>query len=131
MFRRRPPVTRTPWLRRDQWDLFCSVYAGDDLPPSYGAWLETNQQALLDMATAGIQVRRVTIDVEQLIAWCKQRGRPVDPLSMMLFSGVVDGSGEDPSDPAPDPSSFEKIAELEPPAEGLPRISFYSQRLRN
>jgi hypothetical protein len=88
---------RTPWLKRDQWSRFCEVFAGEDkLPPSYEVWLEDSQRAAVDMTMAGFAVRRVEIDVEDLVAWCAAEDRIVDPVAMMLFASAVDT--EDPQE---------------------------------
>ncbi len=93
-------VTRTPWLRRDQWELFCRVYADKQhLPRSYDDWLQLNQRGVIEMSAAGFKVRRVEIDVEQLIEWCRRHNRPVDSMAMMEFSTEVDPEtppGENP-----------------------------------
>lgn len=91
-----PPVV-VPWLRRDQWYRFCEVFAGEDpLPSSYDEWLEDNQVAASGTCMNGAKVRRVEIDVEGLVAWCKAQNRVVDPLSMMLFASAVAYSHDHP-----------------------------------
>jgi len=107
-----PTPTRTPWLRRDQWDLFRRVFAGDDeLPASYDEWLRGSQDAVLQWTAAGFHIKRVEIDVEQLVAWCRRQRRPVDALAMMLFSGEVDLAGSSTDLPDSPPARFMKRTE--------------------
>lgn len=92
-------TARTPWLRRDQWELFRSVFAGDDeLPASYDEWLHQSQGSVIRMTAAGFRVKRIEIDVEELVAWCRRNRRPVDVLAMMLFSCEVERRESPPLD---------------------------------
>jgi hypothetical protein len=82
-----PHTTFTPWLRRDQWALLCSVYADpDELPPSYDDWLRDAQGGLVAFTEAGYNVQRVDVDVEQWTLWCRRHRRRLDAAALMHFS---------------------------------------------
>jgi hypothetical protein len=86
------PPARTPWLRRDQWTLFCSVYDDPhELPASYDDWLRDAQSAAIVFAEAGFAVERVDVDLNELIAWCRRRRQRLDALAMTQFVSVPGG----------------------------------------
>ena len=79
--------TFTPWLRRDQWALLCSVYAdSNELPASYDAWLRDAQDGCIAFMQAGYIVHRVDVDLKQLMTWCERHGRRLDAQAMMYYS---------------------------------------------
>ena len=52
---------------------------------SYEAWLAGAQKTLLDLAIAGVAARRVSVDIEALVRWCRAEGRPVDSAARAAF----------------------------------------------
>jgi hypothetical protein len=80
-------TTFTPWLRRDQWACFCSVYADpSELPASYDDWLRDAQGGLVAFTQAGYDVQRVDVDLEQLMCWCRRRRLRLDAKALMQFA---------------------------------------------
>ena len=72
-------VSGIAWYRREQWSRLREVSADRDrLEDSYDNWLEIAQKAILDTTHTALSPRRVDIDVEDLVAWCRAAGRPVD-----------------------------------------------------
>ena len=72
-------VTGVAWYRREDWSRLREI-ASDrtNLDDSYEAWLAGAQKTLLDLAIAGVAARRVSVDIEALVRWCRAEGRPVD-----------------------------------------------------
>jgi len=70
-------VTGVAWYRREDWSLLREI-ASDrtKLDDSYEAWLAGAQKTLLELAVAGVAARRVNVDVEALVRWCRAEGRP-------------------------------------------------------
>lgn len=67
------------WYRRDQWSLLKSASAdAEDLEETYDEWLEYAQRHFKDIWDAGIDLHKVDVDVEDLIAWCQEHNRPLD-----------------------------------------------------
>ena len=52
---------------------------------SYEAWLAGAQKTLLDLTIAGVAARRVSVDIEALVRWCRAEGRPVDSAARAAF----------------------------------------------
>jgi hypothetical protein len=78
----RPVTTGIAWYRREQWARLREI--SDDtekLEDTYEEWLELATRALRDMRRLGMNVRKVDVDVEDLLGWCNEQGRPVDPSS--------------------------------------------------
>jgi hypothetical protein len=80
-------TTVTPWLRRDQWDRFCSVYADrHELPASYDEWLHSAQRSFVAFTQAGFDVRRVDVDLDLLISWCRRHRKRLDAKALTYFA---------------------------------------------
>ena len=79
-------VTGVAWYRREDWSRLREI-ASDrtNLDDSYEAWLAGAQKTLLDLAIAGVAARRVSVDVEALVRWCRAEGRPVDSAARAAF----------------------------------------------
>jgi len=79
-------VTGVAWYRREDWSRLREI-ASDrtNLDDSYEAWLAGAQKTLLDLAVAGVAARRVSVDIEALVRWCRAEGRPVDGAARAAF----------------------------------------------
>ena len=79
-------VTGVAWYRREDWSRLREI-ASDrtNLDDSYEAWLAGAQKTLLGLAVAGVAARRVSVDVEALVRWCRAEGRPVDSAARAAF----------------------------------------------
>ena len=79
-------VTGVAWYRREDWSRLREI-ASDrtNLDDSYEAWLAGAQKTLLDLAVAGVAARRVSVDVEALVRWCRAEGRPVNSAARAAF----------------------------------------------
>jgi len=78
--------TGIAWYRREDWWRLREI-ASDraQLDDSYEAWLAGAQKTLLELAVAGMPARRVNVDVEALVRWCRAEGRPVDSAARAAF----------------------------------------------
>ena len=79
-------VTGVAWYRREDWSRLREI-ASDrtNLDDSYEAWLAGAQKTLLGLAVAGVAARRVSVDVEALVRWCRAEGRPVNSAARAAF----------------------------------------------
>src|SRR3989442_10590462 len=79
-------VTGVAWYRREDWSRLREI-ASDrtKLDDSYEAWLAGAQKTLLELAVAGVAAKRVNVDVEALVRWCRAEGRPVDSAARAAF----------------------------------------------
>ena len=90
-------VTGVAWYSRNQWDRLLSV-ASDraSLEDIYDDWVHMAEKALSDIRQTGLNLVKVPIDVEELINWCREKGRPVDGAARAEFAQVklVEGHQE-------------------------------------
>ena len=79
-------VTGVAWYRREDWSRLREI-ASDrtKLDDTYEAWLAGAQKTLLELAVAGVAARRVNVDVENLVRWCRAEGRSVDSAGRAAF----------------------------------------------
>jgi hypothetical protein len=74
-----PVQTGVAWYRPWQWERLLELAAdAESLSTTYGEWLDTAQKKTLDLNRTGIFPVKVDVDVEELAAWCKQKGLPLD-----------------------------------------------------
>ena len=69
-------ILRIAWYSQDQWNI----------EDTYEEWKANAEKALRDSQNAGISVRKVQIDVDELLAWCKSKNIPVDRASRSEFA---------------------------------------------
>ncbi len=71
-------VAGIAWYRSEQWQRLREISKdANDLEDSYDAWL-TEAERVLGSGDLRIPFEKVDVDVEQLLAWCNENGRPVD-----------------------------------------------------
>jgi hypothetical protein len=58
----------------------------DRLEEAYEDWLAGAQKAIVQMAATGMRVRRVDIDLDDLMRWCRHEGRPLDSAARAAFA---------------------------------------------
>jgi hypothetical protein len=63
----------------------------DDLEESHAEWAAHANRVMRQLDRSGTRVRRVIIDLDELIAWCKAEGRPVDGASRADFVSMKVG----------------------------------------
>ena len=56
------------------------------LEESYEAWVAMAERAIRRLEAAGMLIERVPVDAEELIAWCKDRARPIDSSARAEFA---------------------------------------------
>ena len=94
------------WYREQQWSRLLEVAADSaELERTYDEWHAVAKQAALDCARAGVWTRKVEVDVDELVAWCRLQGRPVDAKARSVFvaeklqkSGGDSKAGRSPKD---------------------------------
>ncbi len=67
------------WYDREQWERLRQVAADPErLEDSYEDWVAMAERAIRDIEATGLLIERVPVDTEELVAWCNERGRPID-----------------------------------------------------
>ena len=105
--RRRSPAARQPqlvglaWYDLAQWAKLKQV-ADDaaDLDESHEAWKRNAERTERQLSRRGIIIRRVAIDIDALMDWCRQRGKPLNSASRAEYAAeMVRGSQPSPGVP--------------------------------
>jgi hypothetical protein len=82
-------VAGVAWYRREQWQRLREISAdGDDLEESYEAWL-AEAERVFRYGDLSRKFQKVDVDVEQLLAWCNENGRPVDSKARAHYAAEV------------------------------------------
>lgn len=72
-------VTGIAWYRREEYELLHAISAdATSMADTYDAWLAGVTKLQLQLQERGMSIRKVDIDVRELLAWCEQQGRPLD-----------------------------------------------------
>lgn len=80
-------VVGVAWYRRDQWPRLLEASADRAmLEDTYDEWLQNAEKTMKSFKARGIRLEKVDVDLEQLLFWCAQRGRPVNAESRTDFT---------------------------------------------
>jgi hypothetical protein len=72
-------VVGVAWYRLKQWQRLRAISTdADNLEDTYEEWLRQAEQKVAELNALGLFVEKVDVDVEQLIAWCNERGLELD-----------------------------------------------------
>jgi len=83
----RSAVIGAAWYRREQWIRLLEIASDrDTLESTYAEWESNAEKALLDFSHRGVQVRKVYIDIDELISWCRANGCPIDAKARASFT---------------------------------------------
>jgi hypothetical protein len=75
------------WYRPEQWQRLREVAIDiDDVEETHAEWLGTANNIIDDMEHHGIVVRKVDVDVEELVTWCIKKGLPLDAKARASFA---------------------------------------------
>ena len=88
--RRRETRLGMAWFRRGQWARVLEVSADRGLlEDTYDEWLAAATRLLRDLRAQGIDVEKMDVDVEVLVAWCNERGLDVNGSSRSRYAAEV------------------------------------------
>src|SRR5439155_4621072 len=80
MLRKPEIVAGIAWFRADQWQLLRSLSTdADELEKRYEEWVAIAEKTVQDLASQGVFVRKVEVDVNELQAWCWAQKPPLGP----------------------------------------------------
>ena len=80
-------ATAAAWYRADQWDRLRSLAADPEvLEDTYRGWQSCADDSIRKLASTGVQVRKVDVDVEEMWEWCQSRGTTFDGKARALFA---------------------------------------------
>ncbi len=75
------------WYRREQWNRLLEISADrEKMEDTYEEWEANAEKGLQMAARPGVVFRKVDIDVEELVEWCRSQRRPVDGAARAIFT---------------------------------------------
>lgn len=72
-----PAVVGVGWYRQEEYDRFlASAQDRDDLDDTWAEWQITAERAIRQLRAQGLDVRKVEIALDDLLAYCMVEGKP-------------------------------------------------------
>jgi len=72
-------VVGVAWYSRETWNQLRAVAPdGADLESTYDAWVAVFEHGFAQVRAAGVDPRRVELDLPAFMEWCRSSGRPPD-----------------------------------------------------
>jgi len=84
-----PPalVLGVAWYRPEQWDRLLALSEDrDELEKTHGEWLKGALRAMGQLEAQGIIAESVSVDVDELAAWCAARNTSINAESRSAFA---------------------------------------------
>jgi hypothetical protein len=72
------------WYRPEQWRQLCEV-STDIKDETYQQWLEAAQRGV-EQFPHGLEVKKIDVDVEELVQWCNGKGMKVNAEARSRFA---------------------------------------------
>lgn len=67
------------WYSYEQWLRLIEVSADrENLDDSFADWERNAQEPFEALQAQGHSIRKIMVNIDQLVSWCQDRGRPVD-----------------------------------------------------
>ena len=67
------------WYRPEQWARLLEVSDDrDELEATFAEWEALAEEKVRELQAEGVNVEKVIVDIEELLAWCQGRGLSVD-----------------------------------------------------
>ena len=67
------------WYKPDQWNQLRSVSIDRDrLEETFAEWESHAKSSFENYRTNGLDIFKIIIDVNELVAWCKKEGKDID-----------------------------------------------------
>jgi len=72
-------VAGCAWFDEEGWERLREVTADPErLEDDYETWVAMVEKSIRDMRDQGVELEKVLLDVDELVAWCEEQDRPVD-----------------------------------------------------
>ena len=84
------PVVGIAWYDSAQWTKLKQIAADtEQLDDTHEEWKRNVERTERQLAADGMVVRRVPIDVDALVAWCRSQNKPVDGASRAEYTSRI------------------------------------------
>lgn len=72
---------------------YLSYLIAAELEDSYDEWVQNAEDAIQKFSAEGMNIRKVDVDVNELVLWCKRKGLSIDGAARSQYA-VEKGSKE-------------------------------------
>ena len=80
-------IVGVAWYRPDQWQRLLEVAVDRDLlHDTYAEWVAEATARFQELQRMGIPVRKVEVDVEELVQWCDEQQQKVNGEARSMFA---------------------------------------------
>ena len=74
------------WFRPDQWSRLLEVSEDrENLEGTFAEWEQQAEEKLRALRAEGLEIEKVIVDVEELLAWCKSQNLSVDGVARSKY----------------------------------------------
>ncbi|MEP7342744.1 MAG: hypothetical protein ABI977_33755 [Acidobacteriota bacterium] len=81
-----PQHTGIAWYKREQWKRLREVSSdAADIEEQYEDWRQLAEEKIAELQAMCIQVEKVEVDVNEMLAWCAVHGQPLNAESRASF----------------------------------------------
>ena len=75
------------WFRSDQWDRLRALATDSHvLENTFEEWRAYAESQYADMKRKGLDVRKIDVDLDELVAWCNHKKIPLDANARSEFA---------------------------------------------
>jgi hypothetical protein len=80
------PILGFAWYRQEQWQQLLAVSSDrGDLEETFAEWLALAEKSIAGLRRQGGKVRKVEVNVDDLVCWCQAEQRPIDSKARAAF----------------------------------------------
>ena len=84
---KQPVKAAIAWYKPNQWQRLREIAEDrDELEATHEEWEILAEKALKDFAAKGLPVTKITVDTEELLPWCNERGLKVNGKSRSQYA---------------------------------------------
>ena len=81
------PVMALAWFKPEQWEGLRAESADRErLEQTHEQWLEAAEGAIEQLAAEGVVVERIEVDLDELVAWCRDNSLTLDASARANFA---------------------------------------------
>lgn len=93
-----PVAAGIAWYRREQWQLLLSLIPDPEVfPHTYDEWLTKATKTLQGLSRAGVDARKVDVEVGAMLRWAEEQGRSPDGGARAEYATYLLNKGDDAS----------------------------------
>jgi hypothetical protein len=85
-----PPVVGIAWYDSVQWTKLKQIAAdAEQLDDTHEKWMRNVERTERQLVAEGMIVRRVPIDIDALVAWCRAQNQPVNGAARAEYTSRI------------------------------------------